>query len=296
MVWVYEEPLTADDRKVQKFLEKRFQKKGYSEKVVKLLTLYHYLKKHKFRSPKQIQEHFFYDKKHERPIFDEKTAKKVYLGLKQKGGGEYPYSNKVIQLTGEFIKSYDPTPVSGLVENGFWLIKQPSEMLKGVIGEGPYELASLGVNGLIETGVSSVNGVAMTVAGPIGIGTVGLFTGIAAAVGAALAMVQGDFGQAVVHVVNFLPGIGPAVVKGMTKLEKLGTTIARRRQQIVNIPLVGETINSVVPDLGVQSAAVQPVEAVQPVAAAAAAAGGNRFSTRRRNLLKCPKTLRNKCV
>jgi hypothetical protein len=285
MVWVYEEPLTADERRVQRFLEKRFQKKGYSEKVVKLLILYLHLKKSKFRSPKQIQEHFFYDKNHEHPIFDEKTAKKVYLGLKQKGGGEYGFTDKVIIRLAEFIKSYDPTPVSGLVQNGFWLIKQPSEMLKGAIGEGPYELASLGVNGLIETGVSSVNGVAMTVAGPIGIGTVGLFTGIAAAVGAALAIVQGDFGQAVVHVVNFLPGIGPALVKGMTKLEKFGSTIARRRKQIENIPLVGETISSVVPDLNV------PVKDT-----AAAAAAGKRFSTMRRSILKCPKTRRNKCA
>ena len=290
MVWVYEEPLTADERKVQRYLEKELKRKGYSEQIVKLLTLYQYLKKHKFRSPKHIQEHFFYDKKHERPIFDEKTAKQVYRGLKQKGGGgEYPYTQKAIELAGSFLKRNDPTPISGLVENGLWLVKQPSEMLKGAVGEGPYELASLGLNGIIETGVSGVNGVAIDIGGPVGIATVGLFTGIAAAVGAVFALAQGDFAQSIVHVINFLPGIGPALVKGMTKLEKLGTTIARRRQQIVNIPLVGETINSIVPDLGVQSAAVQPV-------AAAAAAGGNRFSTRRRNLLKCPKTRRNKCA
>jgi hypothetical protein len=285
MVWVYEEPLTADERRVQKFLEKRFQKKGYSEKVVKLLILYLHLKKSKFRSPKQIQEHFFYDKKHEHPVFDEKTAKKVYLGLKQKGGGEYPFTKRAIELAGEFVKSYDPTPVSGLVENGFWLIKQPAEILKGAIGTGPYELASQGVNGLIETGVSGVNGVAIGVAGPVGIATVGLFTGIAAAVGAALAMVQGDFGQAVVHVVNFLPGIGPPILKAMTKLESMGRNVTRYRKQIENIPLVGETISSVVPDLKV------PVKDT-----AAAAAAGKRFSTRRRSILKCPKTRRNKCA
>jgi hypothetical protein len=282
MVWVYEEPLTADERKIQRHLDKQLKKKGYSEQIVKLLTVYQHLKKGKFRSPKQIQEHFFYDKKREKPIFDEKTAREVYRGLRQKGGGEYPYANRVIEIAGSFLKRNDPTPISELAENVLWLVKQPSELVKGVMGEGPYELVSLGVNGLIETGVSGVNGVATDVAGPVGFAVVGVFTGIAAAFGATLAMAQGDFAQAAVHAINFLPGIGPALLKGMTKLEKMGQSIGHHRSQIVNIPLVGETINSVVPDLGV------PVE--EPAVA------GKRFSTRRHKLTKCPRTRRNKCA
>jgi hypothetical protein len=286
MVWVYEHPLTSDERKVQRYLDKQLKKKGYTEQIVKLLTLYRYLKKHKFRSPKQIQEHFFYDKKHERPIFDDKTSKEVYRGLKQKGGSEYPYANRVIELAGSFLKRNDPTPISEIAENILWLVKQPSELVKGVVGEGPYELASLGVNGVIETGVSGVNGVATDVAGPVGFAAVGLFTGIAAAFGAALAMAQGDFAQAAVHGINFLPGIGPALLKGMTKLEKMGDKVDHYRGQIANIPLVGDTISSVVPDLDV----------VMNTPPAAAAAAGKRFSTRRRKIAKCPRTRRNKCV
>lgn len=282
MVWVYEEPLTADERKVQRYIEKQLKKKGYGEQIVKLLIVYTQLKKKKFRSPKQIQEHFFYDKKHEKPIFDEETAKKVYRGLKQKGGGEYPYANRVIELAGSFLKRNDPTPISGLAENVLWLVKQPSELVKGAVGEGPYELASLGVNGLIETGVSGVNGVATDVAGPVGFAAVGLFTGIAAAVGATIGLVQGDFAQAVVHVVNFVPGIGPALLKGMTKLEKIGHSVDHHRKEIVNIPLVGETINSVVPELNPNTEKLSTA--------------GKRFSTRRRKLTKCPRTRRNKCA
>jgi len=283
MVWVYEDPLTADERKVQRYLEKQLKKKGYSEQIVKLLTLYRHLKKGKFRSPKQIQEHFFYDKKHERPIFDEKTAKEVYRGLKQKGGGEYPYANRVVELAGSFLKRNDPTPISGLAQNVLWLVKQPSEGVKGLVGEGPYELASLAINGAIETGVSGVNGVATTVAGPIGFGVVGIFTGIAAAFGATLAMAQGDFAQAAVHIINFVPGIGAPILKGLGKLEKMGDKVDHYRGQIANIPLVGETINSVVPDLKL------PAEPEAPTA-------GKRFSTRRRKLTKCPRTQRNKCA
>jgi hypothetical protein len=284
MVWVYEEPLKPSEQKLQRFLEQRFRKKGYSEQVVKLLKLIITLKKGKFRSPKQIEEHFFYDKKHEKPIFNEKSAKEIYKGLKQKGGSEYRLSNLAIQRIAEFLKSYDPTPISWLVENGLWVVKQPAEMAKGAIGEGPFQLGSLTLHGLVESGVSGVNGVASAAAGPFGIGTVGIFTGIAAAVGAVLAEAEGDHAQAVIHAVNFIPGIGPAVIKALTKLESIGKTIDRRRTQISNIPLVGETLQSFVPEL--------PTEPVQ----AAPAAGGKRFSTRRRILLKCPKTRRNKCV
>lgn len=282
MVWVYEEPLTADERKVQRYLDNQLKKKSYSEQIVKLLTLYTYLKKGKFRSPKQIQEHFFYDKKHEKPIFDEKTAKEVYRGLKQRGGGEYPYSNRVVEIAGSFLKRNDPTPISGIAENVLWLVKQPAEVVKGMVGEGPYELASLGINGAIETGVSGVNGIATTIAGPVGFAVVGIFTGIAAAFGSALAMAQGDFAQAAVHIINFIPGIGSPILKAMNKLEKMGDKIDHHRKQIVNIPLVGETINSIVPDLSI------PVETT--------ATAGKRFSTRRHKISKCPKTRRNKCV
>jgi hypothetical protein len=285
MVWVYEDPLTSDERKVQRYLDKQLKKKEYTEQIVKLLTLYRYLKKHKFRSPKQIQEHFFYDKKHERPIFNEETATQVYRGLKQKGGGEYPYSNRVVELAGSFLKRNDPTPISGLAENVLWLVKQPSEGVKGIVGEGPYELASLGINGAIETGVSGINGIATGLGGPIGFAVVGIFTGIAAAFGATLAMAQGDFAQAAVHIINFVPGIGAPILKAMGKLEKMGSKIDRYRGQIANIPLVGETISSVVPELSVPE---------NPPAAAATA--GKRFSTRRRKLTKCPRTLRNKCA
>jgi hypothetical protein len=280
MVWIYEEPLTASERKVQRYLETRFKKKGYSEQVVRLLKLIITLKKGKFRSPKQIQEHFFYDKKHDNPIFDEKAAKSIYKGLKQKGGSEYPYTNRIIQLIGEFLKSHDPTPVSWLVENGLWVVKQPSELAKGAIGEGTFELISLGLNGAIETGVSGVNGVATDAAGPVGFAAVGFFTGIAAAVGAALAEAEGDHAQAVIHIINFIPGIGPALLKGLTKLESIGKNIDHHRRQISHIPLIGDTLQSFVPDLKV----------------AAAAAGGKRFSTRRHKLDKCPRTRRNKCV
>jgi len=130
--------------------------------------------------------------------------------------------------------------------------------------------------------VSGVNGIATTLGGPIGFAIVGIFTGIAAAFGATLAMAQGDFAQAAVHIINFIPGIGAPILKAMNKLEKMGSKVDHYRGQIANIPLVGETISSVVPELSVPE---------NPPAAA-----GKRFSTRRRKLTKCPKTRRNKCA
>jgi phage-related protein len=181
---------------------------------------------------------------------------------------------------GSFLKSYDPIGLSWIFENGLWVITLPVQAAKGILGEGVYDLASGAVHGLLETGVSGVNGIAEDVGGVAGFAVVGLFTGIAAAAGSAIAIAEGDFSQSVVHAINFLPGIGPALVKGMNKLEHLAKTVDKNRSEIINIPFVGETITSWVPSYA------EKVEA--------AAAGGKRFSTRRRIRTKWPKTQRQR--
>ena len=125
-----------------------------------------------------------------------------------------------------------------------WVITLPVQAAKGLLGEGIYDLASGSLHGLLETGVSGVNGIAEDVGGVAGFAVVGVFTGIAAAAGAAIALAEGDLSQSVVHAINFLPGIGPALVKGMNKAEHLAKTVDKHRDDITMIPFVGETISS----------------------------------------------------
>jgi hypothetical protein len=279
MVWVYNDPLTQDEKRAAEYLQKHLKKKQYITKIVKLLSLLNYLKSKKFRSSEQLRSEIFLDK--ERPLFDEKTASQVYKALyKKRGGGEYPFTESLIRGMASFLKSYDPVGISWVIENGLWVVTLPTQAAKGILGEGIYDLASGSIHGLLETGVSGVNGVAADAGGPIGLAAVGLFTGIAAAAGSAVALSEGDFAQSVVHAVNFVPGIGPALVKGMNKVEHLAKTVDKHRDQITNIPFVGETLTSWVPSYSEN--------------AAAAAAGGKRFSVRRRIRTKWPRTQRQR--
>jgi hypothetical protein len=76
------------------------------------------------------------------------------------------------------------------------------------------------LHGFTELSVSSVNDLAETVAGPVGLIVVP-FTGIAALGGIAVAVITDDLGQAVVHVVNWIPGAGASIAKFLTKIEHL---------------------------------------------------------------------------
>jgi hypothetical protein len=279
MVWVYSDPLTEDERKASEYLQKHLKKKQYVAKIVKLLSLLNYLKSKKFTSSEKLRSEIFMDK--DKPLFDQETASKVYKALyKKRGGGEYPFTESLIRGMGSFLKSYDPIGISWVIENGMWVLTLPVQAAKGLLGEGVYDLASGSLHGLLETGVSGVNGVAADAAGPIGLAAVGVFTAIAAAVGAAIAIAEGDLSQSVIHAINFIPGLGPALVKAMNKTEHLAKTVDKHRDDISMIPFVGETITSWVPTYAEKEAA--------------AAAGGKRFSVRRRIRTKWPKTRRQR--
>ena len=248
MVWVYNDPLTDDEKKAAAYLQKHLKKRQHITKIVKLLSLLNYLKSKKFKSSDQIRREIFIDK--EKLLFNEETASQVYKALSRKrGGGEYPFTENLIHGMGSFLKSYDPVGISWVIENGLWAITLPVQAAKGILGEGVYDLASGTVHGVLETGVSGVNGVAADAGGPIGLAAVGLFTGLAAGAGSTIAIAEGDFAQSAVHAINFLPGIGPALVKGMNKVEHLAKIVDKDRSKIANIPFVGETITSWVPSM-----------------------------------------------
>ena len=307
MVWVYNDPLTQDQRKAAEYLQKHLKKRQYITKIIKLLSLLNYLKSKKFRSSEQLRSEIFLDK--ERPLFDEKTALQVYKGLyKKRGGG--PFTEHLIKQMAILLESYDPFEIGWIFEDGLWVATLPVQAAKGILGEGVYDLASGVVHGAVETGVSGVNGVAADLGGPVGLAIVGLFTGIAAGAGAGIAISEGDFAQAVIHAINFLPGIGPALVKGLNKAEHLAKTVEKDRKSVEAIPFIGETLSSWVPSLKLDKEAdssttekekmdvpVKPKLNKPPInnsSAASAAAGGKRFSVRRRIRTKWPKTQRQR--
>lgn len=276
MVWIYETPLTPQERLVQKTILRSPQ---YSRDILKILNLIVFLKKHKFRNATHLRNSIFVDARKKHHFFTLSQAREIY---DKKGGGEYPVFQNLIEGTGSFLKNNDPTPISWFVMSALGIVSMPAQFVKREVGEGPYELASGLIHGLLETGVSGVNGVAADAAGPVGLAAVGLFTGAAAAVGSILATAEGDHAQAAVHAINFVPGIGPAIVKGINKGEHLASKVNEHRDQISSIPLIGETVLSIVPTLDEKT----PTEIVPT--------GGKRLSTIKRKEHKWRKTLRRR--
>jgi hypothetical protein len=266
MVWVYSDPLTKDELQVQSYLEKTLKKRSYTLKIVKLLSLFNYLRSKKFNSAKEIQSDILMKK--DTPLFDNKSASEVFKSLyKKRGGGEYPFTESIIEGMGNFLKRNDPIGVAWLFENGMWIVTLPVKVAKGIVGDGIYDLVSGTTHGLIETSVSGINGLAESIGGPFGIAIVIIFTGIAALAGSTLAAAEGDFSQAFIHFLNLIPAVGPALVKGVNKAEHLAKIVDKHRTDIDNVPF-GEYITSAVPKL--ESDEATP------------AAGGNRRRTRRK--------------
>jgi len=245
MVWVYTDPLKKEELELQSYLEKSLKKRSFSLKILKLLSLFNYLRSKKFKTAKELQEDVLLNK--ETPLFDTKSATQVFKSLYTKrGGGEYPFTESLLEGMGGFLKRNDPIGIVWLFEDGMWIVTLPVRAIKGVFGEGAYDLLSGAAHGLIETSVSGINGLAESAGGPVGVGAVILFTGIAAAAGSTHAAAEGDFSQAVVHFINVIPGIGPALVKGVNKAEHLAATVDKHREQLENYP-GGEYITSLVP-------------------------------------------------
>ena len=119
MVWVYEDvSLSQKERKLYNTI-KRSSKTGLAERTVKLLNLVRYLKRKNFKTPEEIQESAFYDKKHLKPIFTVKLATALSKGLKIRGGAsaEYPVTDSFTRSAIGYLQSWDPTPISSLANS-----------------------------------------------------------------------------------------------------------------------------------------------------------------------------------
>lgn len=218
MVWVYEDlPLSQKERKLYNVI-KRSSKTLLAERTVKLLNLVRYLKKNDFKTPEEIQKSAFYDKKHLKPIFTEKSAKALSKALKMRGGLEYPKTDEAARSAISYLQSWDPTPISGIA-NGFKDgLAGTEQSIESIVPYGKLGLAT--THAVIETGVATANNIGELGSAP-GAALVMIGTVPAALSGAALSISQDDFGQAVVHLVNAIPVMGPPMVKAINKLEHI---------------------------------------------------------------------------
>ena len=261
MVWVYDDsPFTADEQKVFKFLRKRTKNAKVAERAVKMLSLYAYLRSHKVRSAKHLEHLAFYDKEHTRPIFNEKTAKVVFKSLKQRGGtsATHPATDALIRDSIGYIQSWLPDLVTGPANSLYGMVTGPLVSIEESMPLIRTVLKLVKVT--TKVGDSAISNIASNMGGAVGEAIVAFPLAIAGASVAVTSVLEDDLGGAV------------AVISGA-------------------VPFVGSILTTMVDTYETMN---RPKS--QPVPQEPVATAGKRFSTRRRNLLKCPKTRRNKCA
>lgn len=156
-------------------------------------------------------------------------------------------------------------------------------------------------------------------------GTVGIFLGwlfslwflwLAAVIGTS----RKDFAAALEATSGMVPVIGPALMRGIKAAETVGTKFYNRADKISasisqaygslmgavenaknTVSSIASSSNMKMPSTAdikqtAKEAVSTPMAAAQQQQEPPPPKAGKRFSTRRRNLLKCPKTRRNKCA
>jgi hypothetical protein len=238
MVWIYDDPpFTKREEHAYRSLRRKLKDKKFVDKLIKLISLYSYLKRKNPTTVKQIETSAYFDKKQTKPIFDEKTAKKVLASLKQKGGDEsnYPYLDTVANSV---LRDFVPEVVGKPAGAVFGAVTGTVNTLKNNI---PFaDLALEAIHSASSIGVTTAGDVGELVGGPVGAAVVAPFTAIAAGLTAGLSTIEGDLGGAIVHIANWVPGIGSALGKMIEKGEHMAKKLKDHKTVSSYLPYMSE--------------------------------------------------------
>jgi len=221
MVWVYDDTrLTSDEKKVMDFIHERTHNKDLAERSAKLLNLVKYLRSHKFRSAKHLEESVFYDRKHTRPMFNEKTAKLSFESLKKKGGYSqtHPVTDRLVRELITNIQSLLPQFVSTSSNSVYSSVVSPLTSLEQSM---PLLRTLLKIyKASVKLGDSAVETIAADLGGPIGEGIVAIPVAFVGSIAALVSVLEDDLGGAVAQVAQATPFIGPTLSTIVSSIEE----------------------------------------------------------------------------
>lgn len=275
MVWVYEDPsFTKRELLAHKALRRKLKDPEFVDKLIKLISLYLYLKRKNPKTVQEVKELAYFDKAHTRPIFDTRTAKKFLKAIRQKGGtdSKYPYTDTLVK---GILRDYTPGFIGGPVGSVYGTATGFVETIKNDIPFG--DLASEVIHGATELGVTTANDLGEVVGGPIGAAAVAPFTAVAAGLAAGLSTIEGDVGGAVAHIANWVPGIGIILNKAIVQTERMAKILKKHESVSGFVPYMTEFHQK------------EESESMPPPAVA-----GKRLSTMRHSSTKWKKTRRRK--
>lgn len=230
MVWVYgDPPFTKRELKAYASLRRKLKDKEFVDRLIKIISLYNYLRKKNPSTVKEIEESAFFDKAKTKPIFNDNAAKRVLRSLHQKGGeSKYPYTDKFVK---EVLYNYTPDIVGSPVRSVYGVVTETADALKENV---PFaDLAISSLHGATEIGVTAAGDIAEGIGGPVGAAVVAPFAGIAAALASGVSTVEGDLGQSVAHLANAVPIIGSLLGKILTRGEGIASKLDKDYEKIM---------------------------------------------------------------
>lgn len=241
MVWIYDDPpYTKREKNAHRELRRRLKDRKFADTIIKVISLYIYLKHVNPSSTRQIQESAYFDKAKTKPIFDEKTAVKMLRALKQKGGeSKYPYTD--VALKG-LLRDVTPSIIGEPIGTVYGAVTGTVDTLKNNI---PFaNLALEAIHGSTELGVASANDIGEGIAGPIGAAVVAPFTAIVAGLASTLSAVEGDIGGSVAHLANWVPVLGGIFNKAIVQSERMAKVLKDHEIVSSYIPYMSEYHNT----------------------------------------------------
>jgi hypothetical protein len=221
MVWIYDSPpFTKREIRAYRSIRRKIKDKVLVDNLIKIISLYIYLKRNKFSSTKEIIESAYFDKAKQYPIFNEKTATVVLRSFTQRGGSQYPFTDTVVKGV---LRDYTPEVISNPVGAINGLVTGTVDTLKSNI---PFaDLAMEALHSGSAIGVTTANNLGEVAGGPIGAVAVAPFTAIATAISSTVSVGEGDLGGAVAHVANWVPMLGIIFGKIINQGEHLANVL-----------------------------------------------------------------------
>lgn len=256
MDWVYERPVRYSS--VLTYLEKRLKHKQRAERIVRIFSLYTFLKSRPFKTPREIQRSVFYDLKKTKPVFSQSQAERIFRLLKQKGGtsDEALMIDKGVRVLINYIRDFLPAIVLNVSD-----LSYPYVTLFRTLQENPefgpfLELAKEIAVQTGTTGIVTADTVASDVAGPVGSLAVALPSAIAGVMVVITHISEDELGEALLASFLILPFVGPILYKAATSVGKVAHKVATRRNDIIQTSRmffgdeIGNMADMYIPSLG----------------------------------------------
>jgi len=238
MVWIYESPpFTKREIRAYKSIRRRLKDKAFVDKLIKMISLYIYLKRAKFTSTKDIIESAYYDKAKTLPIFNQATASRLLKAIKQNGGGgsQYPFIDTALKGV---LRDYTPDIIGSPVSSIYGLLTGTVNTLKDNIPFADLTLEAVQLSS--ELGVTTANNLGEVAGGPVGALVVAPFTAVATGLSTILSAGEGDLGGAVAHMANWVPFVGIILNKAIIQGERMANVLKDHPDIATLVPYMTE--------------------------------------------------------